>query len=135
MFYSVLLMWTIVLSIMTYYRLTSAHFPMICVSSPLLIRVILWENILQRVNAMPEISSKLVAVHLVSMSVPVLLLYYLVICNLQVFLPIMGRSGSEAIPDVFIACFFAGSVVLLTSCVVSVFFRLLRTLTFRMGGL
>ena len=119
MFYSVLLMWTILLSIMTYYHLMSAYIPMMCVASPLLVRVIVWERILQRNNSKQEISMKFVTVYLASVTMPVVFMYYLVICNLEVFLPIMGRSGSETIPDIFIACFFAASVVLLTSHLVS----------------
>lgn len=58
---------------------------------------------------------KFVTVYLLGMFIPHLYLMYLIWIIFEMFIPIMGRSGSEIPPDTIMAAFIALFTVLLSS--------------------
>lgn len=119
MFYSCLIIWTGLLGVMTYYDLASAHLPLLWVIFPLCIRVFIWENMIQKNSHDTGKIVQFVIMYLSSVLVPVCFTSYSSVTVLDLFIPIMGRSGSQTIPDVFIAVIVAVFVIVLTSYLVS----------------
>ena len=60
------------------------------------------------------------SIYLVSLAFPVVMSFYHLYFGLEVFIPIMGRSGSQLNPEIFIGGFAFLGVTLSTSYVVSV---------------
>jgi hypothetical protein len=118
MFYASLTVWTGLLGVMTYHNLASAHLPLLWVIFPLL-RVLIWENVIQKNSCMTKNIGQFMVVYLSSVLVPVCFTSYAFLTVLELFVPIMGRSGSQTIPDVFIAVIVAVLVIVLTSYLVS----------------
>lgn len=118
-FYSCLIIWTGLLGVMTYYNLASAHLPLLWVFFPLLIRVFIWENMIQKNTCGTGNIVQFVIMYLSSVLVPISFTSYSFVTVLDLFIPIMGRSGSQTIPDVFIAVIVAILVIVLTSYLVS----------------
>ena len=58
-------------------------------------------------------------IYLLMISVPVLMSFYLLWIGMEVFIPIMGRSGSEINPEIFIGAFAYFGVIVNTSFLVS----------------
>ena len=118
MFYGTLLVWTVILMCTTYYRLASAYLPLLWVICPVLGRCLLWEQCLQR--QLPRSHhGLLVCMHLLAVAVPVLFSCYLAVIVMDLFIPIMGRSGTEMPPDLFLAILSAILTNLITSYMVS----------------
>ena len=118
-FYSSLLIWTGLLGVMTYYDLASAHLPLLWVIFPLCIRVFLWENFVQKNSGGKANIVHFIIMYLSAVLVPVCFTSYALMAVMDLFIPIMGRSGSQTIPDVFIAVIVAILVIVLTSYLVS----------------
>ena len=120
MFYAAFLVWTVILLIMSYFRLASAHLPLLFVVFPLVIRVVIWENIFIAKTGHQNVATFLF-MNLLATLVPIQFCTYVTFVMLDLFVPIMGRAGSQTPPDVFMAVMCAFAVVMLTSYVVSVF--------------
>lgn len=118
-FYASLLVWTIILSVMTYYRLASAHLPLLLVMFPLIIRVFIWENFFATKTSHPKLGA-FVLMYLLATLIPIQFCTYVTMGVFDVFVPIMGRAGTQTPPDVFIAVLCSFAVVMLTSYVVSI---------------
>ncbi|XP_031550512.1 endoplasmic reticulum metallopeptidase 1-like isoform X2 [Actinia tenebrosa] len=121
-FYSSLIIWTGLLGVMTYYNLASAHLPLLWVIFPLCIRVFIWENMLRKNSCGTGNIVQFLIMYLSSVLVPVCFTSYSCVTVLDLFMPIMGRSGSQTIPDVFIAVIVAILVIVLTSYLVSLLY-------------
>lgn len=59
-------------------------------------------------------SSKLILIHIFSVSFPIILLAYHIFSLFDVFVPIMGRQGTEVPPDVVFAIISSFSVIIIT---------------------
>ena len=118
-FYAAFLVWTIIMLIMSYYRLASAHLPLLFIIFPLIIRVVIWDNVLTAKTSHENVGAFLF-MYLLATLVPVQFCMYLTFAMFDVFMPIMGRAGTQTPPDVFISVLCAFGVVLLTSYMVSV---------------
>lgn len=66
---------------------------------------------------------KFVMIYMLGMFVPYLYMMYLSWTVFEMFTPIMGRSGSEILPDVVLAGFIVVSTVILSSYFVSRIFK------------
>jgi len=119
-FYASLLVWTAILSIMSYYRLASAHLPLLLVIFPLVVRVFIWETFFASKTTHRKLGT-FVLMYFLAILIPVQFCTYVTIGVLDVFVPIMGRGGTETPPDVFIAVLCSFAVVMLTSYVVSIY--------------
>ena len=117
-FYASLLIWTVILSIMTYYRLASAHLPLLLVIFPLAVRVFIWETFFASKTVHQKLET-FAFMYFLAILIPVQFCTYVTIGVFDVFVPIMGRAGTETPPDVFIAVLCSFAVVMLTSQVVS----------------
>ncbi|KAL9950991.1 hypothetical protein ACROYT_G043577 [Oculina patagonica] len=117
-FYASLLVWTIILSILTYYRLASAHLPWLLVIFPLIVRVFIWENFFLTKTSHQKLGA-FVFMYLLATLIPIQFCTYVTISVFDVFVPIMGRAGTQTPPDVFIAVLCSFAVVMLTSYAVS----------------
>ena len=120
-FYAVLLLWTIILLVMSFYRLASAYILLILVIFPLIVRVLIFDNFIAAKMANQNVIEKSVLINIIASLIPVKFCTYLLICGFDVLLPIMSRSGTETPPDLFIAVLCASAVVTLTSYMVSIF--------------
>ncbi|XP_001640905.2 endoplasmic reticulum metallopeptidase 1 [Nematostella vectensis] len=118
-FYASLVIWTSLLGVLTYYDLASAHLPLSWVLFPLAGRVVIWESFLQKHKLSSRNTWQFMTAYLSSVVVPVAFTSYAFILITDLFLPIMGRSGSETVPDIFIAGLAAMGVVIVTSYLVS----------------
>lgn len=119
-FYAAFLVWTVIILIMSYYRLASAYFPLLFIIFPLMIRVVIWDIVLAAKTCHQNVGAVLF-MYLVATVVPVQFCMYVTFVMLDLFVPIMGRGGTQTPPDVFIGVLCAFGVVMLTSYVVSVF--------------
>ncbi|XP_066015724.1 endoplasmic reticulum metallopeptidase 1-like isoform X2 [Pocillopora verrucosa] len=116
-FYAAFLVWTIVMLIVSYYRLASAHLPLLFIIFPPIIRVVIWDNVLTAKTSHENVGAFLF-MHLLATLVPVQFCMYLTFAMFDVFMPIIGRAGTQTPPDVFISVLCAFGVVLLTSYMV-----------------
>lgn len=120
-FYAVLLLWTIILLVMSFYRLASAYILLILVIFPLIVRVLIFDNFVAAKMANQNFIEKSVLINIIASLIPVKFCSYLLICGFDVLLPIMSRSGTDTPPDLFIAVLCAAAVVTLTSYMVSIY--------------
>ena len=118
-FYAAFLVWTIIMLILSYYRLPSVHLPLLFVIFPLIIQVVIWDNVLTAKTSHENIGAFLF-MYLLATLVPVQFCMYLTFAIFDLFVPIMGQSGTQTPPEVFISVLCAFGVVLLTSYMVSV---------------
>ena len=117
-FYASLLVWTIVLSILTFNRLALAHVPLLLVIFPLVVRVFVWENFFTR-KTVDQHLSKFVFMYLLATLIPVQFCIQLTMAVFDIFVPVMSRAGTHAPPDVVMAVMCALVVVVVTSYLVS----------------
>jgi len=82
-------------------------------------RGIIWDKLIQKNNCVSKSIIKFMCVYLASVLVPLCMTSYMMITIVELFIPIMGRSGSQTMPDVFIAGLLAVLVILQTSYLVS----------------
>ena len=119
-FYASLLVWTVILLIMTYYHLASAHIPLLLVIFPLIGRFFIWESFFASKTVHRRLET-FAFMYFLAILIPVQFFTYVTIGVFDVFVPIMGRAGTEMPPDVFIAVLCSFAVVMLTSYVVSTY--------------
>ena len=117
-FYAALLFWTIVMSILTFNRLALAHLPLLLVIFPLIVRVFVWENFCTT-KAVDQNLGKFMFMYLLATIIPLQFFTQLAVAMFDMFVPIMGRAGSQVPPDVVMAVMCAFVVAVLTSYLVS----------------
>ncbi|XP_061485398.1 endoplasmic reticulum metallopeptidase 1 isoform X2 [Rhineura floridana] len=105
-----LVFWSITLALLTYLGLSSAFVSAIWVVFPLLTKLMTYKEFKEKGATM-----KFVAVYFLGMFIPHLYLIYLNWIIFEMFVPIMGRSGSEIPPDIILAAFFVIVSILLSS--------------------
>ena len=81
-------------------------------------RVVIWENFFAK-KTVDQNVGKFVIMYLLALLIPVQFCSYGAIAVFDVFVPIMGRAGTQVPPDIFIAGLSAFVVITLTSYVVS----------------
>ncbi len=107
------LVWTLYTLIMTILGLKSSFFCMIWVLFPTLGRLVL-ERMYDRTAAQRRPKDwKWLVIHLLSLTIPLIMMMYLIYMTFLMFIPIMGRSGSFLNPDLIIG-YKAASMTLAT---------------------
>ena len=98
--------WWGVLLVTTYLRLSSAFVPFLLIFFPLIFRTFLWDILLKPLISKSKFpimyKNGFIISYTLSM-LPVILSLILVFSIMDIFIPLMGRSGSIASPDVVIA--------------------------------
>ncbi|XP_015755678.1 PREDICTED: endoplasmic reticulum metallopeptidase 1-like isoform X2 [Acropora digitifera] len=120
-FYASLLIWTLALSILTYYRLASAHLPLLFVIFPLVVRVFIWETFFSTKTVQQKMG-KFMIMNLVAQAIPLQFFTYIAMAIMDVFVPVTSRTGTEIPPDVFLSVLCAFVVVVLTSYLISIIY-------------
>lgn len=128
------LVWTLYTLVMTVLGLKSSFFCMIWVAFPTMGRVLL-EKMYDRtaVDRRPK-DWKWLAIHLFSLTVPLLMMMYLVYMTFSMFIPIMGRSGSFVNPDLIIG-YKAASMTLATLSFICPLFMVMKRPSIVMNAL
>ncbi|KAL3869218.1 hypothetical protein ACJMK2_041927 [Sinanodonta woodiana] len=107
-----LLIWSVLTLLLTINGLGSAYMPLLHLIGPLILRDQTAKFL--KVN-WKENHYFFILLHLASVSLPVLMILYSIHCMLLLFIPIMGRSGTEVNPDIFIAGVSAFTIIVITS--------------------
>ncbi|KAH0628316.1 hypothetical protein JD844_009273 [Phrynosoma platyrhinos] len=102
--------WSISLALFTYLGVSSAFVSAIWVAFPLLTKLMTYKELNEKGATM-----KFITVYLLGMFIPHLYLLYLNWIIFEMFVPIMGRSGSEIPPDIIVAAFIVLICILLSS--------------------
>nr|XP_025036521.1 endoplasmic reticulum metallopeptidase 1 [Pelodiscus sinensis] len=105
-----LLAWSIVLVLITQLGLCSAFICAIWVAFPLLTKLSIHREFKQK-----GATIRFIMIYMLGMFIPYLYIMYLTWTIFEIFIPIMGRSGTEIPPDVVLAAFIVGSTVILSS--------------------
>ncbi|KAJ7335487.1 hypothetical protein JRQ81_013428 [Phrynocephalus forsythii] len=105
-----LVFWSITLALLTYLGISSAFISATWVVFPLLTKLMAYKELKEKGATM-----KFVAIYLLGMFIPHLYLLYLNWIIFEMFIPIMGRSGSEIPPDIVVAAFIVIVCILLSS--------------------
>ena len=124
-FYANLLIWTVLLIVMTFYRISSAFVPCGWILFPVVVRVLIWDKLLHAASQkalVHEPSLKpLVFINFASFAIPITYTFYLVWILFELFVPIFGRTGTEVPPDVVVAVFASAAIIVISSCMVCTF--------------
>ena len=88
-FYAAFLVWTIIMLIMSYYRLPSVHLPLLFIIFPLIIQVVIWDNVLTAKISHENIGAFLF-MYLLATLIPIPFCMFLTFAMFDVFVPIMG---------------------------------------------
>ncbi|KAM9137920.1 endoplasmic reticulum metallopeptidase 1 isoform 2-T2 [Pangshura tecta] len=111
MFFDVsLLVWSIALVLITQLGLCSAFICAMWVAFPLLTKLLTYREFKQK-----GATIRFVMIYMLGMFIPYLYIMYLTWTIFEMFIPIMGRSGTEIPPDVVLAAFIVSSTVILSS--------------------
>ncbi|EMP30479.1 Endoplasmic reticulum metallopeptidase 1 [Chelonia mydas] len=111
MFFDVsLLVWSIALVLITQLGLCSAFICAMWVAFPLLTKLLTYREFKQK-----GATIRFVVIYMLGMFIPYLYIMYLTWTIFEMFIPIMGRSGTEIPPDVVLAAFILSSTVILSS--------------------
>ncbi|XP_044876422.1 endoplasmic reticulum metallopeptidase 1 isoform X2 [Mauremys mutica] len=111
MFFDVsLLVWSIALVLITQLGLCSAFICAMWVAFPLLTKLLTYREFKQK-----GATIRFVMIYMLGMFIPYLYIMYLTWTIFEMFIPIMGRSGTEIPPDVVLAAFILSSTVILSS--------------------
>lgn len=114
--------WWGVLLITTYLRLSSAFVPFLLLIFPLTFRTFLWDILLKPLISKLKIptlyKNGFIICYALAM-LPLLLSFLLVYSIMDLFIPLMGRSGSIVSPDVVIAIISASLTCLVLQYIVS----------------
>uniref|UniRef100_A0A6J0V3C8 Endoplasmic reticulum metallopeptidase 1 isoform X1 n=1 Tax=Pogona vitticeps TaxID=103695 RepID=A0A6J0V3C8_9SAUR len=105
-----LVFWSITLALLTYLGVSSAFISAIWVAFPLLTKLFTYKELKEKGATM-----KFISIYLLGMFIPHLYLLYLNWIIFEMFVPIMGRSGSEIPPDIVMAAFIVLVCILLSS--------------------
>lgn len=113
-FYAVQLLWTILVIIFTYLRVCSAIVFSVWAAFPLVFRALLWDTLFQKSideKRQPMLYyTVLVLLSVLSLSLPYIWGSLLTVGLYDMFIPLMGRSGSLVSPDIAIGILTAGIV-------------------------
>eukprot|EP00058_Branchiostoma_floridae_P021432 XP_002606922.1 hypothetical protein BRAFLDRAFT_91691 [Branchiostoma floridae] len=134
-FDSVLLFWVSLLGVLTYRGVCSAYYTLLWLVCPLLVRVTLMRPALkQRGNTKGRDS--FVLYHLLGLFVPMVMTVYGVWHVFVLFIPIMGRSGSEVAPDFVVASIAVLSTIVLSCYLLSIVYisKSVKRLAFSLGA-
>ncbi|CAH1243705.1 Hypp7143 [Branchiostoma lanceolatum] len=134
-FDSVLLFWVSLLGILTYRGVCSAYYTLLWLVCPLLVRVTLMRPALkQRGNQKDR--DAFVLYHLLGLFVPMVMTVYGVWHVFVLFIPIMGRAGSEVAPDFVVASLAVLSTIVLSCYLLSIVYisKSVKRLTFGLGA-
>uniref|UniRef100_A0A8C3ING4 Endoplasmic reticulum metallopeptidase 1 n=1 Tax=Chrysemys picta bellii TaxID=8478 RepID=A0A8C3ING4_CHRPI len=111
MFFDVsLLVWSIALVLITQLGLCSAFICAMWVAFPLLTKLLTYREFKQK-----GATIRFVIIYMLGMFIPYLYIMYLTWTIFELFIPIMGRSGTEIPPDIVLAAFILSSTVILSS--------------------
>ncbi|XP_074850195.1 endoplasmic reticulum metallopeptidase 1 [Carettochelys insculpta] len=111
MFFDVpLLVWSVALVLITQLGLCSAFICAMWVVFPLFTKLLIHREFKQK-----GATIRFVMIYMLGMFIPYLYIMYLTWTIFEMFIPIMGRSGTEIPPDVVLAAFIVGSTVILSS--------------------
>ncbi|XP_044301792.1 endoplasmic reticulum metallopeptidase 1 [Varanus komodoensis] len=102
--------WSITLVLLTSLGVSSAFICAIWVAFPLLTKLMIYKELKEKGATM-----KFVMIYLLGMFIPQLYLLYLNWLIFEMFIPIMGRSGSEIPPDLIVAAFTVVTSILMSS--------------------
>ena len=98
--------WWGVLLVTTYLRLSSAFVPFLLLVFPLVFRTFIWDILLKPLISKSKFpimyKNGFIICYALAM-LPLMLSFILVYSIMDLFIPLMGRSGSIASPDVVIA--------------------------------
>ncbi|XP_070791659.1 endoplasmic reticulum metallopeptidase 1 [Pituophis catenifer annectens] len=109
-----LAVWSILGLLLTYQGISSAYLCAIWVAFPLLTKLMTYKELKEKGATM-----KFVTVYLLGMFIPYLYVIYLIRLVFEMLVPIMGRSGSEAPPDVVMGIFIVVMCIFLSSYLLS----------------
>ncbi|KAM3846159.1 endoplasmic reticulum metallopeptidase 1 isoform 2-T2 [Vipera latastei] len=109
-----LALWSISGVLLTYQGISSAFICAMWVAFPLLTKLMTYKELKEK-----GATVKFVTVYLLGMFIPYLYLMYLIRLIFEMFVPIMGRSGSEVPPDVVMGIFIVVMSILLSSYLLS----------------
>ncbi|XP_019621135.1 PREDICTED: endoplasmic reticulum metallopeptidase 1-like [Branchiostoma belcheri] len=134
-FDSVLLFWVSLLGIMTYRGVCSAYYTLLWLVCPLLVRVTLMRPARKQQGYSKDRDSFMLY-HLLGVSVPMVMTVYGVWHVFVLFIPIMGRSGSEVAPDFVVASLAVLSTIVLSCYLLSIVYisKSVKRLTFGLGA-
>ncbi|XP_069633343.1 endoplasmic reticulum metallopeptidase 1 isoform X1 [Haliaeetus albicilla] len=119
-----LMIWSITLTVVTQMGLCSAFICTLWVAFPLLAKLMIHKEFSQKGATM-----KFVMVYMLGMFVPYLYMMYLSWTVFEMFTPIMGRSGSEILPDVVLAGFIVVITMILSSYFINFIYLVKSTKT------
>ncbi|XP_072018975.1 endoplasmic reticulum metallopeptidase 1-like [Amphiura filiformis] len=110
--------WSSLLALCAYAGLSSAYIPFFWLFFPVAIRQTVWKYIkAYRQEVLGDYT--VLGIYLLMVSMPVIMSFYLLWVGLEVFIPIMGRSGSQINPEIFIGAFAFVGVIINTSYLTS----------------
>ena len=122
-FNAVQLLWAILVIVFTYLRVCSAFIFSVWAVFPLVFRVLLWDTLLQKnldQKQQPALyHTVLVVLSILSLSLPFMWGSLLAVGLFDMFIPLMGRSGSLFSPDIAIGILTAGIVCFQATSMVS----------------
>uniref|UniRef100_A0A8C0FJ50 Endoplasmic reticulum metallopeptidase 1 n=1 Tax=Bubo bubo TaxID=30461 RepID=A0A8C0FJ50_BUBBB len=119
-----LMIWSLALAMITRMGLCSAFICMLWVAFPLLAKLMIHKEFSQKGATM-----KFVTMYMLGMFVPYLYMMYLSWTVFEMFTPIMGRSGSEILPDVVLAGFIVVITMILSSYFINFIYLVKSTKT------
>uniref|UniRef100_A0A663F7E5 Endoplasmic reticulum metallopeptidase 1 n=1 Tax=Aquila chrysaetos chrysaetos TaxID=223781 RepID=A0A663F7E5_AQUCH len=119
-----LMIWSIALAVVTQMGLCSAFICTLWVAFPLLAKLMIHKEFSQKGATM-----KFVMMYMLGMFVPYLYMMYLSWTVFEMFTPIMGRSGSEILPDVVLAGFIVVITMILSSYFINFIYLVKSTKT------
>ncbi|XP_074876021.1 endoplasmic reticulum metallopeptidase 1 isoform X2 [Buteo buteo] len=119
-----LMIWSIALAVVTQMGLCSAFICTLWVAFPLLVKLMIHKEFSQKGATM-----KFVMMYMLGMFVPYLYMLYLSWTVFEMFTPIMGRSGSEILPDVVLAGFIVVITMILSSYFINFIYLVKSTKT------
>ncbi len=117
------LLWTVCLTVCSHLRLCSAFAFLLWVGFPLIFKGFLWEFVakkaIDKTKHLTLYNLMFVVLSVLGISLPFVLTVILSISIADMFIPLMGRSGGLAPPDVIIGGITAVLVTLLSTYLVS----------------
>uniref|UniRef100_A0A672UZF9 Endoplasmic reticulum metallopeptidase 1 n=1 Tax=Strigops habroptila TaxID=2489341 RepID=A0A672UZF9_STRHB len=119
-----LMIWSIALAVITQMGLCSAFVCTLWVAFPLLAKLMIHKEFSQKGATM-----KFVTMYMLGMFVPYVYMMYLSWTVFEMFTPIMGRSGSEILPDVVLAGFIVVMTMILSSYFINFIYLVKSTKT------
>ena len=117
-----LLIISILVALMTYKGILSTFMLTLYLLFPLIFHGIIGIIVLKDEND-DLYSTKLIGIHIIAVAVPVVVVIYHLFSIFDVFVPIMGRQGSEIPPDVVLAVISSFCIIMVTLYLVSLIYK------------